>query len=65
MFSTERYEAYNTVFRAASIFSNHQAPSRDIAWSFAGIDRVKHIVTGGWWKDRKTGAWLRAGQAIT
>ncbi|KAJ7622706.1 hypothetical protein B0H17DRAFT_1151594 [Mycena rosella] len=42
LFSTERYEAYNAVFRACSIFSNRLTPSRDIAWSFAGIDRVKH-----------------------
>ncbi|KAH9978409.1 hypothetical protein BJV74DRAFT_879458 [Russula compacta] len=47
LFSTECYEAYNAVFCAASVFSNWLAPSRDIAWSFAGIDRVKHIVTGG------------------
>ncbi|KAF9522532.1 hypothetical protein CPB83DRAFT_917285 [Crepidotus variabilis] len=42
--STERYEAYNAVFRASSIFSNCLCPSRDIAWSFAGMDRVKPPV---------------------
>ncbi|KAJ7118420.1 hypothetical protein C8R43DRAFT_1099217 [Mycena crocata] len=60
LFSTERYEAYNAVFRACSIYSNRLTPSRDIAWSFAGIDRVKHIVTGGWWRDSKTGLWTCA-----
>jgi hypothetical protein len=62
LFSTERYEAYNAVFHASSIYSNRLAPSRDIAWSFAGIDRVKHIVTGGWWKDVKTNKWTCASQ---
>ncbi|KAJ6578993.1 hypothetical protein B0H10DRAFT_2443555 [Mycena sp. CBHHK59/15] len=60
LFSTERYEAYNAVFRACSIYSNRQTPSRDIAWSFAGIDRVKHIVTGGWWKDSRSQTWTCA-----
>ncbi|KAF7980223.1 hypothetical protein HWV62_39337 [Athelia sp. TMB] len=57
LFSTERYEAYNAVFRAASIYSNRLAPSRDIAWTFASMDRVKHIVTGGRWKNSRTGKW--------
>ncbi|KAJ6629052.1 hypothetical protein B0H10DRAFT_2160563 [Mycena sp. CBHHK59/15] len=57
LFSTECYEAYNAVFRACSIYSNRLTPSRDIAWSFAGIDRVKHIVTGGWWRDSLTSTW--------
>ncbi|KAJ6501774.1 hypothetical protein DFH09DRAFT_1051553 [Mycena vulgaris] len=60
LFSTERYEAYNAVFRACSIYSNRLTPSRDIAWSFAGIDRVKHVVTGGWWRDSKSKKWVCA-----
>ena len=64
LYSTERYEAYNAVFRAASIYSNRQAPSRDIAWTFAGIDRVKHIVTGGWWRDTHTNSWTHAGVSV-
>ncbi|KAJ6614498.1 hypothetical protein B0H10DRAFT_1803312 [Mycena sp. CBHHK59/15] len=64
LFSTERYEAYNAVFRACSIYSNRLTPSRDIAWSFAGIDRVKHVVTGGWWKDSRTGTWTCANPRV-
>ncbi|KAF8062389.1 hypothetical protein FPV67DRAFT_1422187 [Lyophyllum atratum] len=64
LFSTERYEAYNAVFRACSIYSNRLTPSRDIAWAFAGIDRVKHIVTGGWWKDTGSKKWVCASRNI-
>ncbi|KAJ7460180.1 hypothetical protein FB451DRAFT_1045417, partial [Mycena latifolia] len=64
LFSTERYEAYNAVFRACSIYSNRLTPSRDIAWSFAGIDRVKHIVTGGWWRDSRSRKWTCANPRV-
>jgi hypothetical protein len=48
-FSTERFESYHGVFRAGSLFSNHQAPSRDIAEYFVGLDRVKHVCSGILW----------------
>lgn len=64
LFSTERYESYNAIFRAASIYSNRQAPSRDIAWTFAGMDCTKHIATGGWWKDSKTKKWVCAAPKV-
>ncbi|KZT58019.1 hypothetical protein CALCODRAFT_414151, partial [Calocera cornea HHB12733] len=47
LYSTERYEAFNTVFRQCSVLSNRQSPSRDIARLFAQFDRVRHIMRGG------------------
>ncbi|KAI0631690.1 hypothetical protein C8Q77DRAFT_1017536, partial [Trametes polyzona] len=47
LFSTERYESFNHVFRLSSVYSNRQAPSRDSCRAFAGNDIVKHIVSGG------------------
>jgi hypothetical protein len=48
-FSTEVYECFNAVFRMCSVLSNHQAPSRDIAFKCADLDRVKHTLSGGYW----------------
>ncbi|THU97830.1 hypothetical protein K435DRAFT_721412, partial [Dendrothele bispora CBS 962.96] len=47
--STEIFECYNAIFRLCSVFSNHQAPSRDIARKFSSMARVKHILSGGYW----------------
>ncbi|KAL1940336.1 hypothetical protein VTO73DRAFT_8908 [Trametes versicolor] len=58
--STETFEAFNAVFRGSSIFSNHLAPSRDIANSSAVLESYKHVVSGGWWTSAD-GSHLRAG----
>ncbi|KAH8978821.1 hypothetical protein EDB86DRAFT_2815391 [Lactarius hatsudake] len=64
LFSTERYESFNHVFRLSCIFSNRQAPSHDSCNAFAAQDRIKHITTGGYWIDAATETWKRAGHMI-
>ncbi|KAJ7863721.1 hypothetical protein B0H13DRAFT_2237080 [Mycena leptocephala] len=61
-FSTEVFECFNAIFRLCSVLSNHQAPSRDIAAKFADLDRVKHILSGGYWFDESELAWVRGGK---
>ncbi|KAJ7618023.1 hypothetical protein FB45DRAFT_1103391 [Roridomyces roridus] len=61
--STEIYEAFNGVFRTCSVFSNHLAPSRDISRKFASMDRVKHVLCGGYWQ-APSKAWIQAGDAV-
>jgi hypothetical protein len=46
------------------VLSNHQAPSRDIAAKFADLDRVKHILSGGYWFDKSESTWVRAGKDV-
>ncbi|THG97104.1 hypothetical protein EW026_g4840 [Hermanssonia centrifuga] len=64
LLSTERYESFNRIFRLCSIHSNRQAPSRDIATTFANLDRCRHILTGGHWFDEKSGQWIQAGRHV-
>ncbi|KAK7033799.1 hypothetical protein R3P38DRAFT_2772786 [Favolaschia claudopus] len=63
-FSTEIYEAYNTVFRQCSVLSNHLAPSRDISRKFASMNRVKHLLCGGYWEDQQTKRWIQSGALV-
>lgn len=65
LFSTERYESFNHVFRLANIYSNRQAPSRDTCKAFAAHDIIKHVVTGGFWFEPNLKKWVRAGEGIT
>ncbi|KAJ6564270.1 hypothetical protein B0H19DRAFT_941769 [Mycena capillaripes] len=63
-FSTEVFECFNAIFRLCSVLSNHQAPSRDIAAKFADLDRVKHILSGGYWFEESESAWVNAGKDV-
>ncbi|KAI0685358.1 hypothetical protein BC835DRAFT_1290391 [Cytidiella melzeri] len=62
--STEGFESFNAIFRFCSIFSNHQAPSRDIAIQIAEQESMKHRLTGGWWLERNGTKWTAAGWGI-
>ncbi|KAI8458796.1 hypothetical protein BY996DRAFT_6430113 [Phakopsora pachyrhizi] len=47
LFSTEKYESYNGVVRQASIHSNMQSPSHDIATSFQNYAALRFFFSGG------------------
>ncbi|KAJ6600531.1 hypothetical protein DFH09DRAFT_1257967 [Mycena vulgaris] len=63
LYATEIFECWNAIFRLCSVFSNHLAPSRDIAMTLADMERFKHVVSGGWWKNSE-GIYIRAGSLV-
>lgn len=63
IFAMEIFECFNAVFRMCSVLSNHLAPSRDIAITLADMERFKHLVSGGYWKD-DNGRYIRAGLRV-
>ncbi|KAL6300161.1 hypothetical protein BKA93DRAFT_819596 [Sparassis latifolia] len=56
LFSTERYESFNHVFRLASIYNTCNA--------FTSQDIMKHLATGGFWFDNSQRKWVCAGRQI-
>lgn len=64
IFSTERYESFNSVFRSTCILSNRQAPSLDSCEQFADFDVMKHVATGGSWYHAATKRWVHAGPDV-
>ncbi|KAL1671118.1 hypothetical protein EV122DRAFT_295623 [Schizophyllum commune] len=63
LYATELYECFNGVFRLCSVYSNRLSPSRDIARDMADMERLKHQVAGGWWKD-SNGRDVQAGSRV-
>ncbi|KJA24001.1 hypothetical protein HYPSUDRAFT_1078326 [Hypholoma sublateritium FD-334 SS-4] len=61
--ATETFECFNAIFRFCSIFSNHLAPSRDIAFQLASQEVIKHRLTGGWWPT-ENGEWNAPGPSV-
>jgi hypothetical protein len=61
--ATETFECFNAIFRFCSIYSNHLAPSRDIAFQLASQEVLKHRLTGGWWP-AADGKWKRPGPSV-
>ncbi|KAI8449480.1 hypothetical protein BY996DRAFT_8387722 [Phakopsora pachyrhizi] len=48
LFATEKFESYNGVVGQASIHSNRQSPSRDIAITFLNYSAIRYCLSGGY-----------------
>ncbi|KAL9536636.1 hypothetical protein MBANPS3_012495, partial [Mucor bainieri] len=50
-FETEKGEQYNKFIREALFRTNRQNPSKDVAISFGKRFMLRHVLTGGSWRD--------------
>ncbi|KAG8922830.1 hypothetical protein FRC02_011569, partial [Tulasnella sp. 418] len=50
LFATEAFESFNAIIRLKSVHSNRMAPSRDIARAFAQVNRLRHLISGGFFE---------------
>lgn len=64
LFSAERFESFHKVWRTTAILSNRCSPSYDSARRFMHLERLKHIATGGFWKDIKTQQWVHGSKLL-
>ncbi|POW18331.1 hypothetical protein PSHT_05904 [Puccinia striiformis] len=53
LFATEKFESYNGILRFASIHSNRQSPSQDIAITFSSYHAFRQLLSGGFFWDHK------------
>jgi hypothetical protein len=65
LFATEKFEGYNSTLRNASVHSNRQSPGQDIAVTFANYLVLRHVVSGGFFFDKKSGRYCSAGSRVT
>ena len=52
LYFTCRCESFNSMVRASNVFSNRQAPSRDIAKRFSTLEHLRLVMDGGTLDDK-------------
>lgn len=63
--SVEKFESYNGITRKMGLFTNRHSPSHDIAATFGNWHAIRHLISGGSWKESASGRWVRAGDGLT
>jgi hypothetical protein len=57
LFATEGFESFNAIIRSCSVHSNRHSPSHDIATRMAKGNRIRHLLSGGFFpRDRSSSA---------
>jgi hypothetical protein len=65
LFATEKFESYNSILRTASIHSNRQSPSRDLAITFSNYQTIRLILSGAYLYDHETQEYFQASLHVT
>ena len=64
LYIVEGFEGWNRIWRLCSVLSNHHSPSRDIAIKLCKAERIKHLLSGGFWYDKDSRTYMQAGEAV-
>lgn len=64
LYIVEGFEGWNRIWRPCSILSNHHSPSRDIAIKLCKVERIKHLLSGGFWHDKDSKMFVQAGKGV-
>lgn len=64
LYIVEGFEGWNRIWRLCSILSNHHSPSRDISIKLCKAERIKHLLSGGFWRDKESKKYVQAGKAV-
>lgn len=64
LYIVEGFEGWNRIWRLRSILSNHHSPSRDIAIKLCKVERLKHLLSGGFWFNKNSMTYVCAGKAV-
>ncbi|KAJ7716484.1 hypothetical protein DFH07DRAFT_907412 [Mycena maculata] len=60
LFATEGFESFNAIIRSCSVHSNRHSPSHDIASRMAKGNRIRHLLSGGFFPQSE---WIQAGKS--
>ena len=64
LYIVEGFEGWNRIWRLCSVLSNHHSPSRDIAVKLCKAERIKHLLSGGFWRNKDSKTYVQAGEAV-
>ena len=62
LYIVEGFEGWNRIWRLCSILSNHHSP--DIAIKLCRVERMKRLLSGGFWFGKDSKKYVHAGEAV-
>jgi hypothetical protein len=65
LFSTEKFESFNSILRKASVHSNHHRPGHDLAVTFANYEAMRAVLSGGSLYHHQLNGYFEASSNVT
>lgn len=65
LFSTEKFESFNSILQKALVHSNHHRPGHDLAVTFANYEAMQAILSGGSLYHQQLNGYFEASSNVT